>query len=125
VGRALPEVSPRLERILQDYDWPGNVRELENEARRLHALTPAGQPLTADRLSRRIAAFVEPVAPPPAVAAGQDPGLLPTAASLAIQEKELIELHLRASGGNRTHAAQSLGISRDGLRRKMQKYKLQ
>src|SRR5207249_2113613 len=37
-GRPRPEVSPRLERVLQSYDWPGNVRELENEARRLHAL---------------------------------------------------------------------------------------
>jgi transcriptional regulator with GAF, ATPase, and Fis domain len=124
-GRSVPELSPRLERVLQSYDWPGNVRELENEARRLYALTPPGQPLTADRLSRRIAAAAEPAAAQAAAApAAAEPGLLPTAASLAAQEKELIELHLRASGGNRTHAAQSLGISRDGLRRKMQKYGL-
>jgi transcriptional regulator with GAF, ATPase, and Fis domain len=124
-GRPMPEVSPRLERVLQSYDWPGNVRELENEARRLYALTPPGLPLTADRLSRRIAAAAESVPALAAPAAAvQDPGLLPTAASLASQEKELIELHLRAAGGNRTRAAQSLGISRDGLRRKMQKYGL-
>jgi transcriptional regulator with GAF, ATPase, and Fis domain len=124
-GRNVPELSPRLERVLQSYDWPGNVRELENEARRLYALTPPGQPLTVERLSRRIAAAAEPVPVQTAAAsAAQEPGLLPTAASLAVQEKELIELHLRAAGGNRTHAAQSLGISRDGLRRKMQKYGL-
>jgi transcriptional regulator with GAF, ATPase, and Fis domain len=122
-GRPAPEVSPGLEWVLQSYDWPGNVRELENEARRLCALTPQGVPLTADRLSRRIATAVEAV-PAPVVASVQEVGLLPTAASLAGQEKELIELQLRLCGGNRTHAARNLGISRDGLRRKMQRYGL-
>ena len=28
-GRPQPQVSPRLERVLQEYSWPGNVRELE------------------------------------------------------------------------------------------------
>jgi serine/threonine protein kinase len=52
--RAKPEVSPKLERTLQEYDWPGNIRELENETKRLVALTPVSLPLTADRLSARV-----------------------------------------------------------------------
>ena len=97
--------------MLQEYAWPGNVRELENEAKRLVAVTPQEQPITVDRLSPRILRSRE-----------EDPPSSP--ASLAEQEKELIELHLRLAGGNRTHAAQSLGISREGLRKKMKRLKL-
>ena len=106
-----PQVSPRLERVLQEYSWPGNVRELENEAKRLVAVTPQEQPITVDRLSPRILRSREEELPS-------------SPASLAEQEKELIELHLRLAGGNRTHAAQSLGISREGLRKKMKRLKL-
>lgn len=109
--RDQPQISPRLERILQEYSWPGNVRELENEAKRLVAVTPAGQPITVDRLSQRILRRHQ-----------SDPRSSP--ASLAEQERELIELHLRLAGGNRTRAAQSLGISREGLRKKMKRLEL-
>ncbi len=108
-GRAVPRATPRLERALQEHDWPGNVRELENEAGRLVAIIPEGVPLTADGLSRRIRDAAAPKQPP---------------GSLADQEKELIELHLHLAGGNRTHTARSLGISREGLRKKMQRYGL-
>ncbi len=108
-GRPLPQVTPMLERSLQEHDWPGNVRELENEARRLVAITPPGSPLTVENLSQRLTARS---------AARPSPG------SLADQEKELIELHLRLAGGNRTHAAKSLGVSREGLRKKMKRYGL-
>ena len=109
-GSPLPEVSPRVERRLQAWHWPGNVRELENEAKRLLALTPVGLPLTADRLSPALAKRSARAAA--------------SASSLVEQEKELIELHLRLTAGNRTQAAQRLGISREGLRKKMKRYGL-
>jgi transcriptional regulator with GAF, ATPase, and Fis domain len=106
-GRPVPRVPANLERIVYEWDWPGNVRELENEVKRLLALSAPQQPLSAERLSRRIlqSASIEPVRP----------------GSLQDQERELIERHLDAAGGNRTHAARALGISRDGLRKKMQR----
>ena len=64
-------------------------------------------PITVDRLSPRITRAEERSNPTPA--------------SLAEHEKELIELHLRQSEGNRTRAARSLGISREGLRKKMKR----
>ena len=106
-GQAVPEVSPQLERVLLQYDWPGNVRELENEANRLVATHRPGLPLTAERLSARVTQLLAAAAAP---------------ASLEDQEKELIELHLRLSKGNRTHAAESLGISRETLRQKIRRY---
>lgn len=105
--RSVPQVTPKLERALQSYDWPGNVRELKNEAQRLLAITPEGQPLTVESLSKRIT--------------GGKGGKVEEPPSLEEQEKELIELHLRLTGGNRTHAAKSLGISREGLRKKMKR----
>jgi DNA-binding NtrC family response regulator len=109
-GRPAPKVPPELERVLQAYGWPGNIRELENEAGRLSALTPPGEPLAVSRLSTRITQ---------AVLEAQESLL-----SLEERERELIELHLRLAGGNRTQAARSLGISREGLRYKMKRLAL-
>jgi transcriptional regulator with GAF, ATPase, and Fis domain len=109
-ARPVPRVSAQLERVLQQYEWPGNVRELQNEAGRLLALTPPELSLTVDGLSERITrAVVEEMT---------------SLDSLARREKELIERHLRLAGGNRSHAAKSLGISREGLRMKMKRYGL-
>jgi Nif-specific regulatory protein len=88
------------------------VRELENETRRLYALTPPGQPLRAERLSQRIAE-------------AQPAGKRAVAGLPELPEKDLIEAALRESGGNRTHAARALGLSREGLRKKMKRHGLQ
>ncbi len=109
--KPFPKVSPRLERVLLGHDWPGNVRELENEAKRLVAITATGEPLTVDRMSRRITQASAP----------GDATQLDGPNSLADHEREIIELHLRMHAGNRTHAAKSLGISREGLRKKMKR----
>jgi transcriptional regulator with GAF, ATPase, and Fis domain len=109
-GREPPEVEPPVEQALEEYSWPGNIRELENETRRLLALTPEGAQLSAKNLSSRIVKNDSPT-----------PGRL---LSLAEQERELIELHLRLAQGIRSHAAESLGISREGLRKMMKRYGL-
>jgi transcriptional regulator with GAF, ATPase, and Fis domain len=102
-GRPVPDVPRELERALERYEWPGNVRELENEARRLLALTPPGVPLGVDRLSHR---------------------LLESRAEETLTERERIERALQSAEGNRSQAARSLGISREWLRKKMQRYGL-
>jgi transcriptional regulator with GAF, ATPase, and Fis domain len=110
--REPPEVSDDVEGVLQSYDWPGNVRELENEARRLVALTPQGSPLSIETLSPRITKEQDLAAPR-------------SLSTIEEQEKALIEHHLKISGGNRTHTAQSLGITREGLRKKMKRFGIQ
>ncbi|MCH9649202.1 MAG: sigma-54-dependent Fis family transcriptional regulator [Deltaproteobacteria bacterium] len=109
-GRSIPTVSPHLEQVLQDYYWPGNIRDLENEAKRLVAITPDGIPLSVENLSKRITANSE----------GQPEAL----ASLDEMERRQIEIHLREAGGNRTQAANTLGLSREGLRKKMKRFKI-
>ena len=109
-GRPLPRLESGLELVVQQYAWPGNVRELENEAARLVALTPAEQPVKIERLSTRITQSVS--------------SELDSLATLEQREKELIALHLRLAGGNRSQAAKTLGISREGLRHKLKRLRM-
>lgn len=95
--------------LLEKYDWPGNVRELENVARRALVLsrnpviTPAD--LFLDLGDSRKA---------PTLRAG---------VSLREVERELIRITLRETGGNRTKAAEMLGISLRTLRNKLAEYR--
>ncbi len=114
-GDGTRETTADLEHALLAYPWPGNVRELENEARRVTALTESGSTLTPEHLSPRVYKHddtsVSVATPGPPL-------------SLEESEKRLIERHLRANDGNRTRTAKALGISREGLRKKMKRYEL-
>jgi len=103
---------------LTAYSFPGNVRELESEMSRLAALASADAPCGADLLNERIrnrgngqsavSSQATPVAP----------------MSLHEMEKQLILSVLQHTGGNRTRAAEILGISREGLRTKLQRLQI-
>ncbi|MEX0615607.1 MAG: helix-turn-helix domain-containing protein, partial [Methylophaga sp.] len=99
---------------LQKYSWPGNVRELANLCQRLSLLQP-GKLIRIDDLP---AEMQEPV-PTSAVFALPEAGI-----DLAQLELDLIEQALEKSAGNRSKAARLLGISRDTLLYRMQKYGL-
>src|SRR5262249_55490343 len=102
-----------LERIVA-YDWPGNIRELQNAIERAFALSIADTITLAD-LPPAVAT-VAPVAPE---AAGNAP-----VTTLAEAERGLIASALRQSGGNKNEAARLLGIDRQRLYRKIEKYGL-
>jgi two-component system response regulator HydG len=100
------------------YSFPGNVRELEGEMTRLEALAPADVPCGAGLLNERIrtrgnfqsgSSSKETLVPP---------------MSLFEMEKQLILSTLQHTGGNRTRAAEILGISREGLRTKLQRLQI-
>jgi two-component system, NtrC family, response regulator AtoC len=138
-----------LHRLL-DYDWPGNVRELENAIERAVVLSrgnPIGvghlafgeRPETSDRhpAERRARAEAEAAAGADverAAAAGGSsrngdaPAPTDGAASfkdeVAALEKRLIADALARAGGNRTKAAEDLGIYRRLLYAKMKEYGL-
>ncbi|MHB0886221.1 MAG: sigma-54-dependent transcriptional regulator [Bacillota bacterium] len=114
-------VAPEAMRAMVDYDWPGNVRELQNAVERalvvgggeavgLDDLPPEviGAPGTAQKPSGR---FELPDIP--------DEGL-----SLEDVERELLRRALAKAGGNQTRAARLLGVSRQTLIYRMQKYGL-
>jgi len=98
--------------LLEAYDYPGNVRELENIIAGAVVLE-SGSVLTRGNL------------PPYLVKAVMHPEGAPSASgrkTLAEIEAEHIRRTLERTGGNRTAAAQLLGISRVGLLAKLRKY---
>ena len=110
--RAVPGFTPDTLRRMEAYGWPGNVRELHNEIQRMVALSDANQPLGPQLLSPRI------LAPAPA---GAGATLKDRVEAL---ERSEIEDALARSRGNISHAAELLGLSRVGLRAKIDRYQL-
>jgi two-component system response regulator HydG len=97
---------------LIEYDWPGNVRELENALERAVAMT-AGETIEKDMLPKRV---IE--RQPIPLISGQRPPNPP----LEIIERAYIEWVLRAEGGNKTRAAEVLGIDPSTLYRKLARF---
>ncbi len=107
----VPRLSYECTQLLLAYHFPGNVRELEGEMARLVAMCPPGEEIPASALNDRIARRK--------VTAQTNADIQPM--SLAEMEKKLILVVLQYTSGNRTHAAEILGISREGLRTKLVK----
>ncbi len=102
-------ISEGARQLLAAYGWPGNVRELENVVARALALNPAGVVLPEDLPEQVRDASGAGVAPA---------GLaLPDRPSLAELERRYALLVLREAGGNKTRAAEQLGIDRKTLYR--------
>jgi len=107
-------VSAELLAVLEDYPWPGNVRELEHVVQRL--LVDTGALSDAGRARGLLAnAAAATPAPAPAVPAIGD--------ELSLRELERlhIEAVLKKTGGNRTRAAEILGVERKSLYRKAER----
>jgi len=102
-------ISPAARDLLVAYDWPGNVRELENVVARALALNPSGVILPEDVPEHLRGA--PPAAPGPAGVVVQD---RPTLAEL---ERRYAAQVLQETGGNKTRAAEILGIDRKTLYR--------
>ncbi len=97
---------------LQLYDWPGNVRELENLVERLVILNRTDV-IGVDDLPRNLRTPATDLAAAVASDAPADGIDLP--ATLARIEVVLIERAMRAANGNKTRAAELLGLSRTTL----------
>jgi Nif-specific regulatory protein len=108
--------------VLSSYSWPGNTRQLENEVKRLVA-SVRGKSITEDHLDdsiRNLRARVESFQPK------EEPvPKSPTSRSLpdAVEhlERRLIEEAMQNSAGNKQKAAQLLGLSRQGLIKKLKR----
>jgi two-component system response regulator AtoC len=123
-------------RLLLNYDWPGNVRELKNAIERAmileeeFLLRPAYLPFSVAQPHAGITAFEHTSSPSGGAQPLSDGRWLPPltipegGTSLEEVERTLVELALRQSEGNQTHAARLLDISRDALRYKMKKFGL-
>jgi two-component system response regulator HupR/HoxA len=119
-----PEATARL----TAYDWPGNVRELHNEIQRMVAISEDDAPLGAHLLSARVAATCRANGGAPSNGDGfpgagsSGEGLLKD--RVEALERAAIARTLRQCSGNISKAAESLGLSRVGLRAKIERYDL-
>lgn len=94
--------------LLARYPWPGNVRELENTIEHAAAVC-ADRLITTSDLPRRV---VERAAPPSAPALHPGVSLIDDRPSLAELERRYVQLILSETDGNKSRAAEILGIDR-------------
>jgi len=148
--QGLPKKSldPAAQTLLKDHNWPGNVRELENLVRRMAALY--SEEVIGPEIVKRELAQSAAAGPGASgfAAAGSDQETLSESVERHLKrffdrhgsdlpsaglhdriirevEKPLIELSLRATGGNQIKAADLLGINRNTLRKKIKDLDIQ
>lgn len=119
-GQPLLTVEPGALRTLQRYPWPGNIRELRNFCENAVVLRRGGS-LTEYDLEPKfrgegLGPVGDPAKPGGQGAAGSNP------LSVEENEKRLLREALLKARGNRTKAAQLMGISRRTLHRKLDQW---
>jgi two-component system response regulator HydG len=97
---------------IQAYQWPGNVRELENALERAWIMTP-GNRIEVNALPERV------TSPTPSRLLDERVAPNPTLEAI---ERAYILWVLNAEGGNKTRAAESLGIDPSTLHRKLSRF---
>lgn len=133
-------IAPDALRLLMQYPWPGNIRELQNVLERATLLAGSGRIAPEDLPPALLAGYTpkpetrapSPAAPEPAAldahtaneALGEPdcPGQKNNASSmLSLEDAEADHIRkiLTLNGGNKSHTARMLGISREGLRIKL------
>jgi two-component system, NtrC family, response regulator AtoC len=105
--------TPAAYALLQGYGWPGNVRELRNVIERAMLLSDS------ERLDARD--FTVTTSP---VSAGDEFELPATGVDLEKLERSLVVQALKRSGGNQTKAGTFLGLNRDQIRYRIEKFGL-
>ncbi|MEE8525416.1 MAG: sigma 54-interacting transcriptional regulator [Thermoanaerobaculia bacterium] len=146
LDRPIRGLTVRALRQLTEYPWFGNVRELANEVRRAVYLCPHQGTIESATLSRHIHEFLAGVPPAVAGAAAAEPAFeehrpqplridardesqhLPAPMGLGLDSLDLQQLEdqavreaLRRCRQNQVQAAKLLGISRQSLRRRMER----
>jgi len=134
--KSIRGLTDETRRLMLGYEWPGNVRELKNAIERAMILEdepylrPVYLPFSVAQPHVGVTAFEHSSSPPTGGQPLPDGRWLPPltipegGTSLEEVEHALVELALRQAGGNQTHAARLLDISRDALRYKMKKFGL-
>jgi Nif-specific regulatory protein len=115
--KAISGFTPDTLSQLASYNWPGNVRELENEVQRLCIQVEPDHFITPDLLAphmRQAEGVVDRIAPKKG----------PLKDMLEEVERFLILQCLKEHDGNKTRAAEALGITREGLHKKLSRFGL-
>jgi DNA-binding NtrC family response regulator len=123
------QLAPAFLDQLERHSWPGNVRELANCVRRAVVLA-TGPEIGSGGLQGADQALAIPSAAatrrtfPEAMPPAEEDVCLRPGVSLGEMERKLVEITLEATGGNRSHAAELLGVSLRTVRNKVRSYGL-
>jgi DNA-binding NtrC family response regulator len=112
----VPELHPDFLTGLQKHSWPGNARELANFMRRVVAMSnwvPIGVEYLGPEFIKPTASKTTSTTPP-----------LQAGTSMRELERQLLETTLQLTGGNRTRAAEMLGVSLRTIRNKIREFGL-
>ena len=116
-GKPITTITQSALELLAAYAWPGNVRELQNEIQRLVIQAdPDGvidERLLSGKLRRAAGAVVAPL-----TATGTLKEMLEDV------ERKYVKQALLDHGNNKTSTAKALGITREGLHKKLRQLKL-
>jgi DNA-binding NtrC family response regulator len=117
LGKGPLELMPEAIQSMENYAWPGNVRQLAHEVKRLVVLAHSPR-IGAAELSQEIQLASQPV-PQAHHPSPQRPSLKAAVEEL---EQHMLQEALMASGYNQVQAARRLGLSRQGLIKKLKRY---
>ncbi|MBK8259404.1 MAG: sigma-54-dependent Fis family transcriptional regulator [Polyangiaceae bacterium] len=116
------KLSPESQRCLEKHHWPGNLRELRHEMQRALVMAAGREEILEEDLSPELRTIR------PTKADSNATTVLPSSSTLEekIANLEYAEIArvLAETDGNRSHAAEKLGLSRQGLLNKMARHGL-
>ena len=118
--KSVPGCTPEVMEILGSYGWPGNIRELRNIVERA-ILLGTGDALDVEDLPGEIREKASGTG-----AESADGAYALPAGGLVLEEleRDLVLQALRRAGGNQTKAARLLGLNRDQIRYRIEKFDL-
>lgn len=123
LGKQAPGFTPETIECMKRYHWPGNVREMQNEIQRMLVMSPESSLLGSQFLSPRVVmAAPEEDEDQLAMLSGFDGSLKERIESL---EARILHETLIRLRWNKSKAAKELGLSRVGLRGKLERYGLE
>jgi len=128
-GRSDIRITSQTLDLLMACDWPGNVRQLTNEIQRIVARAEDGTLITPDHLSPELQRTSAPALPSAFFSNNRtstdefwkDMNLPDAVETL---ERRMIADRLKKNGGNVTHTARELGLTRRGLQLKLGRYQI-
>jgi two-component system response regulator HupR/HoxA len=115
--RPTARLTPQVLACFMQYGWPGNIRELENEIERALTLAGGDREIKIDYLSEKI------IGAPEKEAAVLTEGLTLQKA-IEQMERQMVVHALEVARGNRSQAARDLGLTRQGLLNKINRYNI-
>ena len=116
-------IGPEVLRRLEQHAWPGNLRELRHEMQRALVMAAGRGEILEEDLSPALRGTRAQAERSSAGGALHDPKATLEEKIAALEQAEIARV-LSETGGNRSQAAQSLGLSRQGLLNKMARYNL-